>query len=88
MNPTRIVPFREVCDANAFKIATSLIMTGIELPGQLAGVQGAMPQRHGGVEGQRPRSKMQTCIPSCLSARADITPLERRIPGFRSFGRL
>ena len=37
-NPTRIVPFREVCDANAFKIATSLIMTGIELPSQLAGV--------------------------------------------------
>ncbi|THG18102.1 hypothetical protein TEA_024567 [Camellia sinensis var. sinensis] len=35
-NPTRIVPFREVCVANAFKIATSLIMTGIELPGQLA----------------------------------------------------
>ena len=42
-NPTRIKPFREVCDANAFKIATSLIMTGIELPGQLAGVEGAAP---------------------------------------------
>ena len=35
-NPTRIEPFREVCDANAFKIATSLIITGVELPGQLA----------------------------------------------------
>ncbi|CAL5413848.1 unnamed protein product [Camellia sinensis] len=28
-NPTRIVPFREVCDVNAFKIATSLIITGV-----------------------------------------------------------
>ena len=35
-NPPRIVPFREVCNVNAFKIATSLIMTGVELPGQLA----------------------------------------------------
>ena len=35
-NPTRIVPFREVCDVNAFKISTSLIITGVELPGQLA----------------------------------------------------
>ena len=42
-NPTRIVPSREVCDVNTFKIATSLIMMGIELPGQLAGVQGAAP---------------------------------------------
>ncbi|THG15064.1 hypothetical protein TEA_019364 [Camellia sinensis var. sinensis] len=32
-NPTRIEPCREVCDVNAFKIATSLIMTGVELPG-------------------------------------------------------
>ncbi|THF95813.1 hypothetical protein TEA_018228 [Camellia sinensis var. sinensis] len=31
------------CDVNSFKIATSLIMTGIELPGQLVGVQGAAP---------------------------------------------
>ena len=42
-NPTRIKHFREVCDDKAFKIATSLIMTGIELPGQLAGVEGAAP---------------------------------------------
>ena len=35
-NPTRIVPCREVCDINAFKIATSLIMTRATLPGQLA----------------------------------------------------
>ena len=33
---TRIEPCREVCDVNAFKIATSLIITGVELPGQLA----------------------------------------------------
>ena len=36
VNLTRIEPCREVCDVNAFKIATSLIMTGVELPGQLA----------------------------------------------------
>ena len=35
-NPTRIELCGEVCDVNAFKIATSLIMTGVELPGQLA----------------------------------------------------
>ena len=28
---TRIEPCREVCDVNAFKIATSLIITGVEL---------------------------------------------------------
>ena len=33
---TRIEPCREVCDVNAFKIATSLIITGVELTGQLA----------------------------------------------------
>ena len=33
-NPTRIVLCREVCDVNTFKIATSLIITGVELTGQ------------------------------------------------------
>ncbi|CAL5331116.1 unnamed protein product [Camellia sinensis] len=37
-NPTRIKSFREVCDDKAFKIATSLIMTGIELPGGDGGI--------------------------------------------------
>ncbi|KAF5956373.1 hypothetical protein HYC85_003598 [Camellia sinensis] len=54
-NPTRIVPFREVCDANAFKITTSLIMTGIELPDQLAGVQGAVPLGESGAAPRRGR---------------------------------
>ncbi|XP_028113866.1 receptor-like protein EIX1 [Camellia sinensis] len=42
-NPTRIVPCREVCDINAFKNATSLIIIGVELPGQLVGSRGPIP---------------------------------------------
>ena len=41
-------------------------------------------QRHGGVEGQCPQSKMQKCIQSYLPTRASIPPLERRILGSRS----
>ena len=54
-NLSRIVPCREVCDVNAFKIATSLIMTGIELPGQLAGVEGAAPLGGSGTAPRRGR---------------------------------
>ncbi|THG15916.1 hypothetical protein TEA_008951 [Camellia sinensis var. sinensis] len=48
-NPTRIVPCRAVSEDNSFMFATSLTMSGIELPGQLAGVQGAAPLGKSGV---------------------------------------
>ena len=43
------------CDVNSFKIATSLIMTGIELPGQLAGVEGLAPLGGSGAAPSRGR---------------------------------
>lgn len=53
--------------------STSLSMSGIELPNQLVGVQGASP-----------RNKNAKCIRNCLSAWAAIYALERRMFGSRS----
>ncbi|KAF5941792.1 hypothetical protein HYC85_019434 [Camellia sinensis] len=79
---------REVCDDKAFKIATSLIMTGIELPGQLTGVQGAAPLGGSGAAPRRGRgaappkqnAKMHSKLPVRffgLPARAGKRALER-----------
>ncbi|KAL7177714.1 hypothetical protein ACSBR2_030976 [Camellia fascicularis] len=90
-NPTRIMPFREVCDANTFKIATSLIMTGIELPGQLAGVQGAAllggsgaaPRRGRGVAPPKQNAKMHSKL---LVRSSGHSPARAENPWFQKFG--
>ncbi|GMP68117.1 hypothetical protein CsSME_00027840 [Camellia sinensis var. sinensis] len=91
-NPTRIKPFREVCDANVFKIATSLIMMGIELPGQLAGVEGtaplgrsgAAPRRGRGAAPPKQNAKMHSKLPVRSSGHY---PARAENPWFQQFVR-
>ncbi|GMP31612.1 hypothetical protein CsSME_00005754 [Camellia sinensis var. sinensis] len=92
-NPTRIVPCREVCGVNTFKIATSLIMTGIELPSQLTRVQGAAPlgksrvaSRWGrGLEPLKQNAKMHYKLPVCSSGHS---PARAENAEFQKFIRL